>query len=233
MKPNFVPMEVELIDTMGSDMTVVNSARVSFNKTSDYSPDGSMKEADEKLIKYLAEHNHWSPFAHCSLQFRIKAPVFVARQLVKHQIGLSWNEVSRRYVAGDVEFYKPEKWRAKDENAKQGSKQDEYIDYIGHSDYHEFVIHINDWYHDITEVALQNYDRLLKDGVAPEMARMVLPLSHMTEWYWSGSLYAFARICNLRIDPHAQHETALVASRIYQETEKEFPISWKYLMVEK
>jgi thymidylate synthase (FAD) len=109
-------MKVDLIDHMGSDLTVVNAARVSFNKTS-----SSLTEKDIKLINYLAKHKHWSPFSHCFVQFRIKAPIFVARQLGKHQVGLAWNEVSRRYVDSEPEFYKPVMWRGRAENAKQGS----------------------------------------------------------------------------------------------------------------
>jgi len=110
-------MKVELVDTMGSCLSVVNAARVSFDKFS-----YKLDEKDERLLSYLAEHDHWSPFAHTSLQFRIKAPIFVARQLGKHQVGLSWNEVSRRYVDGDPEFYNPTTWRGKPANDnKQGS----------------------------------------------------------------------------------------------------------------
>jgi thymidylate synthase (FAD) len=125
--------EVTLLDTMGSDLSVVNAARVSFAKESewdtsigitefsDYGDIFSLNEKDQKLISYLAKHNHWSPFAHTSLQFRIKAPIFVARQLVKHQVGGVWNEVSRRYVDDEPEFYFPDVWRGKPVNAKQGS----------------------------------------------------------------------------------------------------------------
>ena len=119
-------MNVELIDSMGSDLTVVNAARVSFNKQSE-----RFKDGDEKLIRYLAKHNHWTPFGHCTLQFRIKAPIFVARQLVKHQIGLTWNEVSRRYVKDDPDFFMPEIWRANPDNVKQGSSETETIEQLG------------------------------------------------------------------------------------------------------
>ena len=213
-------MEVKLIDHMGSDLTVVNAARVSFAKTSEWDvvPDagpveGYLKVDDERLIKYLAKHNHWSPFGHASMQFHIKAPVFVARQLVKHQVGLVWNEVSRRYVDDEVEFYEPTEWRLAAENKKQGSS-DETVPFS--------VTPTHEW-------CRQTYKNLLSAGVAPEMARMVLPQSMYTEWYWSGTLYAFARICNLRCKPDAQKETQMVADQIDVLAKELFPNSWEAL----
>lgn len=203
-------MKVELVDWMGTDLSVVNAARVSYAKTkTEFSPQ------DEKLIKYLAEHEHWSPFGHASLQFRIKAPVFVARQLVKHQVGLIWNEVSRRYVDYEPEFYHPEQWRGKPKDSKQGSEGEVDVD----QGYYERLMNSMRVY----------YDLLLNSGVAPEMARMVLPQSMMTEWYWSGSLYAFARVCNLRCAKDTQLETQNIANQIDEITKQKFPISWKYL----
>ena len=188
-------MKVTLIDHMGSDLTVVNAARVSFAKTSEWDsiPEagevvGYLKQGDEKLINYLAKHGHWTPFGHGSLQFHIKAPVFVARQLVKHQVGLVWNEVSRRYVDTEVELYDPKKWRLAAENKKQGSSK-ETTAYNVQSTYH--------W-------CKETYENMLRSGIAPEMARMVLPQSMMTEWYWSGTLMAFARVCNLRCKDDVQ-----------------------------
>jgi len=202
-------MKVELIDHMGSDLSAVNAARVSFAKVH--------KEFDEKsdtrLINYLAKHNHWSPFGHASMQFHIKAPVFVARQLVKHQVGLTWNEVSRRYVDTEVEFYEPTEWRLAAENKKQGSTE-ETIKY-SISPVHKF--------------AKQCYENMLSLGIAPEMARMVLPQSMYTEWYWSGTLYAFARVCNLRCKPDAQKETQDVAWDIDKYARKLFPACWNAL----
>ena len=213
-------MEVTLVDHMGSDLSVVNAARVSFSKTSEWEtiPEagptkGLLRYEDERLIKYLAKHDHWSPFGHASLQFHIKAPVFVARQLVKHQVGLVWNEVSRRYVDYEPEFYEPVEWRLAAENKKQGSS-DETIPY-DISVFHEDCKFI--------------YNDMLKDGIAPEMARMVLPQSMMTEWYWSGTLYAFARVCNLRCKPDAQVETQVVANQIDKLAEEVFPYSWEAL----
>ena len=202
-------MKVDLIDHMGSDLSIVNAARVSFAKVH--------AEFDEKndtrLINYLAKHNHWRPFGHASMQFHIKAPVFVARQLVKHQIGLTWNEVSRRYVDTEVEFYEPTEWRLAAENKKQGSSE-ETVKY-NLAPAHRF--------------AKQCYENMLSLGIAPEMARMVLPQSMMTEWYWSGTLYAFARVCNLRCKPDAQKETQNVGWDIDKHARKLFPASWRAL----
>ena len=215
-------MNVELIDYMGSDLTVVNAARVSFAKESEFEvtknslTDGFisyLSKKDKKLIMYLAKHNHWSPFGHASLQFRIKAPVFVARQLVKHQVGLVWNEVSRRYVDDEPEFYIPKKWRLKADDKKQGSS-DETIEYnIDGS----------------IQFVKQTYDNLLKAGVAPEMARMVLPQNMYTEWFWSGTLMAFARVCNLRCAKDTQWETQQIADLIDEQVSKLFPVSWSAL----
>tara|TARA_B100002019_G_scaffold215781_1_gene188377 strand:+ start:739 stop:1392 length:654 start_codon:yes stop_codon:yes gene_type:complete len=214
-------MKVELIDHMGSDLTVVNAARVSFAKESEWDiipeagpVEGYLKVGDEKLIKYLAKHNHWSPFGHASMQFRIKAPVFVARQLVKHQVGLVWNEVSRRYVDDEVEFYEPTEWRLAAENKKQGSS-DKTIEYDG--------------VEPVYRMCKETYEHLLRVGVAPEMARMVLPQSMYTEWYWSGTLMAFARVCNLRCKPDTQVETQMVANQINSLAKELFPNSWEAL----
>ena len=206
---NVVFMNVELIDHMGSDLSIVNAARVSFAKVHEEFDEKS----DTRLINYLAKHNHWSPFGHASMQFHIKAPVFVARQLVKHQIGLTWNEVSRRYVDTEVEFYEPTEWRLAAENKKQGSSE-ETVKY-NLAPAHKF--------------AKQCYENMLNMGIAPEMARMVLPQSMMTEWYWSGTLYAFARVCNLRCKPDAQKETQNVGWDIDKHARKLFPASWRAL----
>jgi len=204
-------MSVEVIDHMGTDLNVVNAARVSFNKIHK-----ELDGPDTKLINYLAKHNHWSPFSHTSIQLLIKVPIFVARQLGKHQVGLSWNEVSRRYVDVGIEFYSPTVWRKRSESAKQGSSKETM----------EFAID------DINKVCLRNYNNLLKKGVAPEMARMVLPQNMMTEFYWTGSLYAFARVCNLRLEEHSQWETKEIAKMISVECKKLFPISWEALVKE-
>lgn len=216
---------VSYIDHMGTDLSVVNAARVSFDKESEWVPPNTssgytLSHADAKLISYLAKHNHWSPFAHTSIQLRVKAPIFVARQLVKHQVGGVWNEVSRRYVSDAPEFYFPEVWRGKPVNAKQGSDGE----IKGQSLCHSEVAYT-------TESALEAYAALLDSGVAPEQARMVLPQNTMTEWIWTGSLVFWARVCKLRLDAHAQAETAVVAQQINALVGPQFPVSWKALMV--
>ena len=230
---------VTLIDHMGDDLSVVNAARVSFGKRvlldlSQYddveyervfTQIPILQDRDIKLIKYLAKHNHWSPFGHASLQFHIKAPVFVARQLVKHQVGLVWNEVSRRYVDNEPEFYTPEVWRASAENKKQGSS-DEEIDINPSSGSGPQMV---DDYQQVLKSAKWTYEHLLDLGVCPEQARMVLPQSMMTEWYWSGTLYAFASICNLRCKPEVQLETQMIAKEIDMQAGKLFPVSWEAL----
>ena len=217
-------IQVALVDYMGTDLTVVNAARVSFDKESDWLPPNTargyvLRPEDVKLIVYLAKHNHWSPFAHTSVQLRVKAPIFVARQLVKHQVGGVWNEVSRLYVNDEPEFYLPELWRGKPVNAKQGSNGEVDDQSLCHSELA-----------DITERALETYAMLLDNGVAPEQARMVLPLNAMTEWIWTGSLVFWARVCKLRLDAHAQSETADVARLIDPIIASQFPESWKALM---
>lgn len=207
-----VPMKVELIDKMGSDLSVVNAARVSFHKFHEVFEEGK----DEGLINYLSKHNHWTPFAHAFLSFRIKAPIFVARQLVKHQVGLAWNEVSRRYVDDEPEVWFPQVWRGKPVNAKQGSDGEYKGSLFG--------------LHEIVESTLVTYEALVHAGMAPEQARMVLPQNMMTEWIWSGSLAAFARVCKLRLDPHAQAETRTIAIQIEESVPEEFNYSWKALL---
>ena len=239
--------EVTLIDHMGTDLSVVNAARVSFAKESAALDDeytdveynswhGSipvLSESDKKLINYLGKHNHWSPFGHCQLQFRIKAPVFVARQLVKHQVGLTWNEISRRYVDIEPEFYTPEVWRGVAENKKQGSSDIEIdINPSNLRSYSSGIMMVDD-YQRALQTAKLAYEQLLKKGVAPEQARMVLPQSMMTEWYWSGTLYAFARVCNLRCKDDAQLETQMVAKEIDELAKEHFPYSWKALRNDK
>lgn len=222
MASPFKTDSVTLIDHMGSDLTVVNAARVSFAKVS---KEGPLSLADQKLIRYLAKHDHWSPFGHASIQFHIKAPVFVARQLIKHQVGLVWNEVSRRYVEDEVIYHTPKVWRGSPENKKQGSS-DEEININPRND-------LVDDYQQVLKLAKWTYEELLRKGVCPEQARMVLPQSMMTEWYWSGTLYAFARVCNLRCKDDAQKETQMVAKEIDALATKHFPYSWKELRNDK
>jgi thymidylate synthase (FAD) len=200
------------VDHMGSDLSVVNAARVSFGKKHDEFEG----ERDAKLIKYLAKHKHLSPFGHAFASFHISAPIFVGRQLVKHKF-LRWNEVSRRYVDDEPEFYKPDVWRGRAADVKQGS--------AGAVSTHADPDFVN-------YTALRTYNDMIAEGVAPEMARMVLPQSTMTEWYWSGSLDAFAAMCRLRCAPDTQLESRLVADDISAQMSKLFPVSWAALMGE-
>ena len=204
-------ISVEYMDHLGSDLTVVNAARVSFDKEHEEFD----HQSDRKLIRYLAKHNHWSPFAHCSATFRVKAPIFVARQLVKHTVGFSWNEVSRRYVDSEPEFYIPEAFRTRAENVKQGSSEETITSGIC-------------WY--ATQSALVHYQEMLLEGICPEQARMVLPQNTMTEWIWTGTLFAWARMCQLRLDSHTQKETRDVAAPISRHMASLFPTSWEFLM---
>tara|TARA_B110000046_G_scaffold162092_1_gene176197 strand:- start:426 stop:1112 length:687 start_codon:yes stop_codon:yes gene_type:complete len=213
-------IEATYIDHMGSDLSVVNAARVSFGKKREalgtVTTNGVIKtvlhDTDTRLIRYLAKHRHMSPFGHAFASFHIKAPVFVARQLVKHKF-LRWNEISRRYVSDKPEFYQPKVWRGKSADKKQGS---------------DGVVDVGDW-GDTNWACLMAYNDLLEKGVAPEQARMVLPQSTMTEWYWSGSLDAFSDMCNLRCKSDTQAETREVANQIDRKMMQLFPISWSAL----
>jgi thymidylate synthase (FAD) len=196
-----------LLAHMGNDLDVVNAAKVSFAKESKEFDDNSVR-----LIKYLAKHRHMSPFGHCFARFHVKAPIFVARQLVKHKF-LRWNEVSRRYVDDEPEFYTPDVWRGRSADKKQGSEGVVNDVKIG----------------DITLTAKVLYNSLIDRGVCPEQARMVLPQSTMTEWWWSGSLDAFADMCNLRCKPDTQIETRIVANQISNHMRELFPVSWRAL----
>jgi thymidylate synthase (FAD) len=229
------PIEVTIINHCGDDLSVVNAARVSFEKQTKGEAyyackadeeDGyysyRLSEGDKKLISYLAKHKHFSPFNHAFLSFRVKAPIFVARQLVKHKF-MPWNEVSRRYVDSEPEFYVPEEYRAKAENVKQGSEP-EAMD--GSKLMRSAV-------YGMTDDSLSSYNYLLGKGMCPEMARMVLPLNTHTEWIWSGTLGAFADMLKLRLDPHAQKESRDVAELIYAQALPLFPVSLPALLENK
>ena len=223
-------IQATYIDHMGSDLSVVNAARVSFGKKSaweqhsadptSYRVANTLSKRDTKLVKYLAKHKHLSPFGHAFASFHVKAPIFVARQLVKHSY-LRWNEVSRRYVDDEPEFYVPDVWRGRSADKKQGSAGEVTLGTLD-------AAIVSDSPYD----ALSAYKALLKSGVAPEQARMVLPQSTMTEWYWSGSLDAFANMCRLRCASDTQYETRMVADQINTEMFKLFPVSWDALMGE-
>ena len=237
------------LDSMGSDLSVVNAARVSFGKKSEWDvtveqawDDGpyyqlmKLNDKDTKLVHYLASHKHMSPFGHVFASFHVKAPIFVARQLVKHKF-LRWNEISRRYVDDEPEFYVPEVWRGRSKDKKQGSDgvvkpyQGSYIFNSGSDPFTRSA----GWMASgkgTSAIALQTYKALLAEGVAPEQARMVLPQSTMTEWYWSGSLDAFADMCRLRCKDDTQYETRLVADQISVIMKDLFPVSWDALTKE-
>lgn len=246
-------IKVTYIDHMGSDLSVVNAARVSFGKKSEWGfecdcvTDSScmeigcdcgdphtarqLPERDIKLIKYLAKHGHYSPFGHAFASFHVKAPIFVARQLVKHKF-LRWNEISRRYVDDTPEFYTPKVWRGKAEDKKQGSSDKVITEFLVQGgdrytpDHLKQTMDIADGYDSVMdESCISLYWDFIKAGVCPEQARMVLPQSTMTEWYWSGSLDAFMDMCNLRCKLDTQYETRLVAEYIQSEMINLFPVS--------
>ena len=219
-------------DVMGNDLTIVNAARVSFGKESKalgwYGPDARplipvLSQQDTKLIHYLAKHKHMSPFGHAFASFHVKAPIFVARQLVKHKF-LRWNEISRRYVDDEPEFYVPDVWRGRSADKKQGS------DGVVYYHYDKFQHERKGHTFGVDQLCLEEYRDMLKEGVAPEQARMVLPQSTMTEWWWSGSLDAFADMCKLRLKDDTQYESRLVAQMIDKEMATMFPVSWAALV---
>ncbi len=217
-------IQVKYIHHAGSDLTTVNAARVSFNKKSaalGYSGVGDenmrpiLHDKDKKLIKYLARHNHTSPFNHTFMTVHVKAPIFVARQLQKHEY-MPWNEISRRYVDDEPEFYEPSVWRGRSADSKQGS--DGVVDGIDST-----VVE------SLMKCAKHDYNYLLAKGVSPEQARMILPQNMMTEWYWSGTVGAWAKMCNLRCKPDTQLETRTVANEVSNIMLRYFPVSWEAL----
>ncbi len=238
-------MKAELVQYMGSDLTVVNAARVSFDKESEWASGTPfpknlgdhkaevkvLNEKDTKLIQYLSRNNHFTPFTHCTITLRESVPIFVARQRFKHTVGFSYNEVSRRYVDDDPEFYTPPKWRKRADNVKQGSSDEELDEknfgiafaIIGENTiphaYTRFLDHAETFYKD-----------LLEHGVAPEQARMVLPQSMFTSYYVTGSLAAFARAYSLRSESPAQLEIRLLASQWNNIIKPLFPVSWAALV---
>lgn len=225
-------MKVEYLDHMGSDVSVARAARVSFDKDSEPADTPTIVVAgcyvfsevcdtrDAGLIRFLAEHGHWSPFAHTSVSMRWKAPIFVARQLAKHQVGLSWNEVSRRYVRTRPELWWPEMYRRAADNVKQGSSNEECKSRVlSHAE-------------GAAIAAVDHYLDLIEDGLCPEQARMFLPQNTYTEWIWTGSLYAWARVFKQRTDPTAQKETRDLVLQVGDICGKLFPVSWKELTKE-
>ena len=232
-------IKVELVSSCCTDLDTVNAARVSFDKESGWAEDvwaedeqglylaNVLTKEDEKLIKYLASHKHLTPFRHNFVKIRVKAPIFLAAQLKKHQAGLSWNEVSRRYVSSEPEFYTPDVWRGKPEGSiKQGSAgavtemKDSGWGYEGT---------VAEHYEEHVDGCLNIYEDMLAAGVAPEMARMVLPQSMMTEWIWSGNLLAFAHIFNERKASGAQQEAQDFAWQLHKAVSELAPVSWEAL----
>ena len=232
-------MKAELIDSMGSDLTVVNAARVSFDKESFWTPESEeawlefdaelkLKDQDVRLINFLARNNHWTPFGHCSITLRETVPIFVARQRFKHTVGFVYNEISRRYVDDVPEFYIPKEWRGRAADKKQGSEgvfgevKSTYFEVkdwdVNSLSYNEFIIFCNDF-----------YMSMIADGVAPEQARMVLPQSMYTSYYVTGSLAAFARAYKLRSDEHAQQEIQELAAQWNAIIRPMYPVSWNAL----
>lgn len=200
---------VRVMDHMGTDLTVVNSARVSYGKESK-----EFRDRDERLLKYLWENKHTSPFRHASVQFHIKAPLFVIRQWMKHQVGCAWNEISGRYVELDVEYYFPNNWREQHEQNKQGSMGSIKDQLRADSIYRQGCVD-----------SIANYYGLLASGVCKEQARMVLPLSMYTECYWTASLQAIMHFLELREDEHSQWEIRQYASAIRDSIQHLFPVS--------
>ena len=213
-------IEVSYVDHMGTDISIVNAARVSFDKESEwefdeYNGDSSLKDSDKRLIAYLAKHKHYSPFNHTFITVRVKAPIFVARQLVKHEY-MPWNEVSRRYVDSEPEFYIPE-MRMRAENVKQGSAD----------------VVVEGWdeeYREYCERCLDMYNRMLKAQIAPEIARTCLPPNVMTEWVWSGTLKAFHKMLDLRLPHYTQKEARIVAEKCRDLILPLFPVSLPALL---
>jgi len=214
---------VRLIEVMGSDLTVVNAARVSFHKESSWDGDISkaLNDKDKKLISYLAKHKHWTPFAHPQIMLHIKAPISIRTQLFKHKVGFVENEISRRYVTEEPEIYIP-KWRTKPTNgAKQGSE-----DFLTNED---TLAAAEAMYFEVASDALKTYQWLIGAGIAPEQARFALPQGTYTEWYWTGSLAAYARVFKQRIDPHAQWEVREYATAMGSLIQPYFPVCWEEL----
>lgn len=207
-------IKAEYIDHMGDDLRVVNAARVSFAKQS-----RAFGDADGRLIRYLAKHDHWTPFAHCMVTLRETVPIFVARQRFKHTVGFAYNEVSRRYVDDAPGFFEPDAWRSRpDGGLKQGSGGE-----------HEQGETWATYHADLCDRAAGLYEHMVRSGVAPEQARMVLPQSMLTSYYVTGSLAAFARAYRQRIDPHAQVEIRQLAQQWAEIIAPLFPSSWEAL----
>jgi thymidylate synthase (FAD) len=212
-------MKVEYIDHMGNDQSIVKAARVSFANQDD---ENRTEEQDAKLIRYLAKHNHWTPFAHTAITLRITAPIPIRTQCFKHKVGFVENEESRRYVSYTPEIFYPT-FRSQVDNKKQGSGGD----LKGYDKLNALATYGNS-----VKAAVKAYEELLKQGVAEEQARFVLPQGVMVNWYWTGSIAAFARFCRQRMDPHAQLEIQQLATMVDAQIRELYPVAWKELMGE-
>ena len=206
-------MKITLIKTLGTDLTIVNAARVSLNKQSK-----KINEQDEKLIAYLMKHKHWSPFAHAILQYRITAPLFIARQWYKHQIGIARNEISRRYISTPPTYYTPQTWRQTAKTIKQGSAQP--LPQEKQKEIHQkYKNHIKD--------TTKLYKELINNNICPEQARIILPQATNTQWIETASLYACLRIIHLRCEHTAQKEIQKLAQQLEKIIKQKYPITMK------
>ena len=225
-------INVSLLDYCGSDEAVANAARVSFGSFGDWNsiPEGYTKERSDKLIRYLAAHKHTSPFRQNSVTVRCEAPIFLARQLMKHQAGLTWGEISMRYCDKPVGFFYPEEWRSRPpKSLKQGSGEG-VVEVLHRGDErYSWAETIKESYFDFIGTALELYEDMLRNNVAPEMARMVLPQSMLTQWVWTGNIMAFAHCYNLRSKDNAQVEARVFADALDKVIAPLFPVSWAAL----
>ena len=225
-------VKAELLDYMGTDLDVVNAAKVSFSKESEWewqteyecgvpvSDTPILADKDKKLINYLATHDHWTPFAHTALKFRCSAPVPIRTQAFKHKIGMVENEESRRYISSTPEIYIPEFFRAKPEGSiKQGSGGE-----------HNYSREYRQRYEAHTQLAVRFYEEMLEVGICPEQARFVLPQGAIVNWIWTGNLVSFANFYNKRTDTNAQYEVRLLAESVGKQIAEIFPVSWKALV---
>jgi len=220
-------VRAEYVDHMGTDLSVVNAARVSFDKESDwevnpYTQDRmnqTLKLDDSKLISYLAKHKHWTPFAHTAITLRMKAPVPIRTQCFKHKAGFVENEESRRYISSTPELFVPEVFRKAPEGSMKQGSGDIHPDSDSLIENYKHICADSTWF----------YEELLKEGVCPEQARLVLPQGVMVNWIWTGNLASYARFYGLRTDPHAQKEIQDLAEMVGNVIEPLFPVSWKAL----
>lgn len=238
-------MQVTYVNHMGDDLEVVDAARVSFNKRSEWTnrywmdeagDPGELKATDEKLIKFLARHNHWTPFAHTAIKLRVSAPIPIRTQCFKHKAGFVENEESRRYISSKPKVFIPKAWRKAAANVKQGSSKETFAKgelLIGDffpSDYGHQYLDVADAYKEVTDLCVRTYTRMIEGGVCPEQARFVLPQGVEVNWMWTGSLYAYANFYNKRSDEHAQKEIQELAAMVDKIIRPLFPVSWRALV---